>query len=200
MNPLRIPARAIVLSLLLAAGIGNVAAAPAVQGNRISVAAEDVQHYLAGSFPQTHDTLGGLLALTVSDPRLALPPGNRLQMRFDLAMASAGSAPVAVGNVQLSSALRYDTQKQGFFLDQPTVDGFTPAAAGGRLDSKTRELLNLWLTDYARKEPVYRIDPAIAAMMGTLQVQSAAVENGQLVVHFNQDVEALIPPGLLKGG
>lgn len=191
--------RGIALALLLAVGTGAAVAAPVVQGNRISVTAEDVQHHLHDSFPQTHDTLGGLLALTVSDPRLALPPGNRLQLRFDLAMATAGSAPVAVGNVQLSSALRYDTQQQGFFLDQPTVDGFTPAAAGGDLDASTRGLLNVWLADYARKEPIYRLDPAIAAMMGTLQVQSAAVEDGRLVVHFNQDVEALVPPGLLEG-
>ncbi len=35
--------------------------------------------------------------------------------------------------------------------------------------------------------------------MGALQVQSAAVENGRLVVHFNQNVESLVPASLLQG-
>ncbi|HEY0334378.1 MAG TPA: DUF1439 domain-containing protein [Stenotrophomonas sp.] len=190
-----------VLAVALCAGLAtaSVCAAPAVHGNQISVEPGDVQQYLSSSFPQTHDALGGLLELTVSQPKLSVPPGSRLNLNFDLAMSTAGSAPVPVGNVALSSALRYDTARQGFFLDQPSVDGFKPARAGGDLDTRTRELLNVWLVDYARKEPIYRIDPAIASLMGALQVQSATVENGRLVVHFNQDVESLVPAALLQG-
>jgi len=190
------------MSALALAGAGGIAtmadAAPQIQGNRVSVDAGDVQQYLGGTFPQTHDALGGLLELTVSRPQLALPPGNRLNLSFDLAMATAGGAPTPVGNVALSSALRYDTARQGFFLDQPTVDDFKPAQAGGRLDSRTRELLNVWLADYARREPIYKLDPAVASLMGALQVESAAVENGRLVVHFNQNVESMVPASLLQ--
>lgn len=190
------------LAAALALAIPSVAsvarAAPAIQGKQVSVDAGDVQQYLGGTFPQTHDALGGLLELTVSHPQLKLPPGNRLDLSFDLAMATAGGAPVPVGNVGLSSALRYDAARQGFFLDQPTVDRFDPAQSGGRLDSRTRELLNVWLADYARKEPIYKLDPSIASLMGTLQVESAAVENGRLVVHFNQNVESLVPAALLQ--
>jgi len=188
-------------ALVLASSLGACAqanAAPQVQGRQISVDANDVQQYLGGTFPQKHDALGGLLELTVSHPQLVLPPGNRLNLSFDLAMATAGSAATPVGNVALSSALRYDTARQGFFLDQPTVDDFKPAQAGGRLDSRTRELLNVWLADYARREPIYKLDPAIASLMGTLQVESATVEDGRLVVHFNQNIESLIPAGLLQ--
>lgn len=173
-------------------------AAPSIRGSQVSVEASDVQQYLGGTFPQTHDALGGLLELTVSHPQLKLPPGNRLNLSFDLAMATAGGAPTPVGNVALSSELRYDTARQGFFLEQPTVDAFQPAQAGGRLDSRTRELLNVWLADYARREPIYKLDPAVASLMGTLQVESAAVENGRLVVHFNQNVESLVPASLLQ--
>lgn len=192
-------ALALSLALLLPLHWSTASAEPQVKGSQVSVEAGDVQQYLAGTFPQTHDALGGLLELTVSHPKLALPPGNRLDLGFDLAMATAGGAPMQVGNVGLSSALRYDTARQGFFLDQPTVDRFTPAQAGGKLDSRTRELLNVWLADYARREPIYKLDPAIASVMGALQVQSAAVENGRLVVHFNQNVESLVPASLLQG-
>ncbi|HYP72162.1 MAG TPA: hypothetical protein VEP93_14835, partial [Variovorax sp.] len=60
------------------------------------------------------------------------------------------------------------------------------------------ELLNVWLTDYARREPIYKLDPAVASLMGALQVESAAVENGRLVVHFNQNVESMVPASLLQ--
>jgi hypothetical protein len=183
-------------TVLIAAAVG-AQAAPSVSGRQLSVGASDVQQYLDGSFPRTQDALGGLIAMTMSHPQLTLPQGNRLDLGFDVAMATAGSAPAPLGKVKLSSGLRYDAQTQGFHLDQPTVDDFTPANNGGRLDSRTRSLLNAWLTDYARREPIYKIDPTVASVLGALQVQSAQVQNGKLVVTFNQDLGKLVPAGVL---
>ncbi|MNK20600.1 hypothetical protein D3C87_388420 [compost metagenome] len=196
MNARPLLSRLAVCTVLIAAAVG-AQAAPSVSGRQLSVGAADVQHYLDGSFPRTQDALGGLIAMTMSHPKLALPQGNRLDLGFDVAMATAGSAPAALGKVKLSSGLRYDAQTQGFHLDQPTVDDFTPANNGGRLDSRTRSLLNAWLTDYARREPIYKIDPTVAGVLGALQVQSAQVENGKLVVTFNQDLGKLVPAGML---
>lgn len=175
---------------------GTVQAAPQVAGRQLTIGADDVQKYLDGSFPRTQDALGGLLALTVSQPRLTLPAGSRLNLQFDLSMATAGGTPVPVGNVALSSALRYDSQTQGFHLEDPTVDDFRPAHSGGKVDSRTRNLVNVWLADYARREPIYRIDPTVANLLGALQVQSVAIQNGRLAVDFNQDISTLVPAGL----
>jgi len=183
-------------TVLIAAAIG-AQAAPSISGRELAVGATDVQQYLDGSFPRTQDALGGLIALTMSHPQLSLPAGERLDLGMDLALATAGGTPTNLGKVKLSSGLRYDAQTQGFHLDQPTVDDFTPANNGGRLDSRTRSLLNAWLTDYARREPIYKIDPTVASVLGALQVQSAQVENGKLVVTFNQDLGKLIPAGML---
>ncbi len=196
MNARPLLSRIAACTVLIAAAVG-AQAAPSVSGRQLSVGASDVQQYLDGSFPRTQDALGGLIAMTMSHPQLALPQGNRLDLGFDIAVATAGSAPAALGKVKLSSGLRYDAQTQGFHLDQPTVDDFTPANNGGRLDSRTRSLLNAWLTDYARREPIYKIDPTVASVLGALQVQSAQVENGKLVVTFNQDLGKLIPAGML---
>lgn len=196
MNTRPLLSRLAACTVLIAAAVG-AQAAPSVSGRQLSVGASDVQQYLDGSFPRTQDALGGLIAMTMSHPQLALPQGNRLDLGFDIAMATAGSAPAALGKVKLSSGLRYDAQTQGFHLDQPTVDDFTPANNGGRLDSRTRSLLNAWLTDYARREPIYKIDPTVASVLGALQVQSAQVENGKLVVTFNQDLGKLVPAGML---
>jgi len=88
----------------------------------------------------------------------------------------------------MSSGLRYDPQDNALYLDQPTVDDVQPASSGQRVDEQTRVLLNLWLTDYARKEPLYRLDPTLVANLGGVKVESARVENGHIVVRFNQPV------------
>jgi hypothetical protein len=59
---------------------------------------------------------------------------------------------------------------------------------GQRVDEQTRVLLNLWLADYARKEPLYKLDPALLANFGDVKVESARIENGHIVVRFNQPV------------
>lgn len=196
MNARPLLSRLAACTVLIAVAVG-AQAAPSVSGRQLSVGASDVQQYLDGSFPRTQDALGGLIAMTMSHPQLTLPQGNRLDLGFDVAMATAGSAPAPLGKVKLSSGLRYDAQTQGFHLDQPTVDDFTPANNGGRLDSRTRSLLNAWLTDYARREPIYKIDATVASVLGALQVQSAQVQNGKLVVTFNQDLGKLVPAGVL---
>lgn len=183
-------------TVLIAAAVG-AQAAPSIEGRQLSVDAADVQEYLDSSFPRTQDALGGLVALTMSHPQLSLPAGERLNLGMDVALATAGGTPATLGKVKLSSGLRYDAQTQGFHLEQPSMDDFVPAQQGARLDSRTRALLNAWLSDYARREPIYRIDPAVAGLLGTLQVQSAQVKDGRLQVTFNQDLGTMIPPGLL---
>ena len=183
-------------TVLVAAAIG-AQAAPSIEGRQLSVGAGDVQQYLEGSFPRTQDALGGLIALTMSHPQLTLPAGERLNLGMDIALATAGGAPAKLGTVKLSSGLRYDQQTQGFHLQQPTMEDFVPAQQGARLDSRTKSLLNAWLGDYAQREPIYRIDPAVAGLLGTLQVQSAQVKNGRLQVTFNQDLGTMVPAGLL---
>ncbi len=193
------PVRRLLLTAVLAAacGLSPVLAAPQIQGNRVAVAAPDVQGYLYGNFPRTEQALGGLLSLTISEPNVDLPPGNRMALAFDLALATLGGAPVPVGNVQLTSGLRYDANTQGFHLEQPSIDGFRPATPGAQLDPRARGLLNAWLADYARQEPVYRIDPTLGQLLGALQVRSARVENGKVVLEFNQDLDKLGPAYLL---
>lgn len=173
-------------------------AAPQLQGKRMTIGADDVQGYLDDSFPRSQSALGGLLSLTVSQPKLALPAGSRLQLGFDLGVATAGGSAVPVGNVMLSSALRYDTSTRGFHLEQPTIEDFRGATAGAELDGSTRALLNSFLADYARREPIYRIDPSMAALLGALQVESVGIENGRIAVQFNQDLKRLIPQSLLQ--
>jgi hypothetical protein len=177
--------------LLLGLHACTALAAPQVDGRQVRVPAADAQQFLDGRFPHRQDMLGGLAEVTVSRPRLAIPPGDRMQLGLDVALATAGGTPVPMGQLVLTSALRYDTAQRALFLEQPRIEAFHPTGGGEGLDQASRSLLNAWLVDYSRREPVYRIDPALAALVGGLDVSSAGVEDGQLVVTFNQDIGAM---------
>ena len=88
----------------------------------------------------------------------------------------------------MTSGLRYDSQAIALYLDQPTLDNVQPASGGERIDEQTRMLLNLWLADYARKQPLYRLDPALAANLGGLKVESTSIEDGMIKLRLNQPV------------
>jgi hypothetical protein len=184
-SPLGTYIKAAWLALLLAS-TPAMAGAPS---NEISVATPQVQQYLDSAFPRQYEALGGLFTLAARDPKLTIPAtGERLLMAFSASAASAGGSETPVGRIEMSSGLRYDPQGYALYLDQPTVDNVRPAAQGQRVDEQTRVLLNLWLADYARKEPLYKLDPALLANFGDVKVESARIENGHIVVRFNQPV------------
>ena len=183
--PFGVRFKAVWLALLLV-GAPAMAQAPS---NEINVAAPQVQQYLDSAFPREYEALGGLFTLTARDPKLTIPTsGERLLMAFSASASSAGGSDTPVGRIEMSSGLRYDPQGYALYLDQPTVDDVQPASPGQRVDEQTRVLLNLWLADYARKEPLYKIDPALLANFGSVKVESARIENGHIVVRFNQPV------------
>ena len=184
-SPLGTYFKAAWLALLLASA-SAMAQAPT---NEISVATPQVQQYLDSAFPREYEALGGLFTLTARDPKLTIPAtGDRLLMAFSASAASAGGSDTPVGRIEMSSGLRYDPQDYALYLDQPTVDNVQPASPGQRVDEQTRVLLNLWLADYARKEPLYKLDPTLLANFGDVKVESARIENGHIVVRFNQPV------------
>ena len=179
--------KAACLALLLASG--SAIAAEGAQDKEMRVDAPRVQQYLDGAFPQDYEALGGLFTLTARDPRIEIPAsGQRLRMSFSASASSSGGDDTPLGRVLMSSGLRYDPQGLALYLDQPTLDEVQPASPGQRVDEQTRMLLSLWLADYAGKEPLYRIDPAMLANFGTLQVESTRIENGHIVVRFNQPI------------
>lgn len=169
--------------------------AQTIKGNEVSVTGAEVQQYLSAEFPQDYDALGGLLTLTLSGPQLSIPgEGQRLLLGVDAKAASGGGGATPIGRLWLSSGLRFDPQRRALLLDQPALDRIDPASPGQKVDGRTQMLINLWLADYAEKEPLYQLDTATTALLGDLQVVSTAIENGRVVVRFNRDIGAA--PGL----
>ncbi|TBV75071.1 MULTISPECIES: DUF1439 domain-containing protein [Pseudoxanthomonas] len=176
-------ATALVIAPITAASWAQAQSSSQAPSNELSVSATQVQGFLEHEFPRDFQALGGLVSMTASNPQLRIPPGSdRVQMQFD---ASASGNPL--GRVWLSSGLRYDPQAMTLYLDAPTVDRVA-ATNGGELHERDRQLVSLFLQDYARSEPLYRLDPKLLASLGDVRVQSARVRDGRIVVQFDQPV------------
>lgn len=170
-------------TVLWAAWVSAAAWAQSPPSNALAVSAAQVQGYLQSEFPRDFQALGGLVSMTASNPQLSIPAdGDRVQMQFD-----ASNGGQALGRVWLSSGLRYDRQAMALYLEAPTVDRVVPTS-DQELRERDRQLVSLFLQDYARSEPLYRLDPQLLASLGNVRVESARVANGQIVVQLNQPV------------
>lgn len=156
-------------------------------GDQVTFSQPQLQHALNRNFPKHYDELGGLVSLTLTNPRLWIPEDEqRLQLDFDVGLSALGSDSLATdGHFSLSSSLRYDPQTRGLHLASPRIERVDLPALGGVMSASSRELLNSWLTDYAREEPVYRFDNTLLDRLGARRIDTTTIEDGQVVVHLD---------------
>ena len=78
----------------------------ALLGDDLRFTPMQLQHSLDRNFPRHYDKLGGLVSLTLMNPRLAIPEdGNRLRLDFDLGLGALGSdSSKSSGHFALTSA------------------------------------------------------------------------------------------------
>ncbi|MEO6263956.1 MAG: DUF1439 domain-containing protein [Luteimonas sp.] len=170
------------------AGCSTLGAVAGLLGNQVSFTAPQLQGYLDKRFPRDYDKLGGLVTLSVLNPRLSIPQGSsRLRLDFDVGFGTLGrdsSAPS--GHFAVASGLRFDLDTRGLHLDHPTLESVDVPSLGGAMHGTGRELINRWLSDYARDEPVYRFDDSLLQRLGSRRIGSTTIENGLVVVHLDQ--------------
>jgi hypothetical protein len=174
--------------LLCLAACSTLNAVGALLGDQVSFTAPQLQGYLDRRFPRDYDKLGGLVTLTVLNPRLSIPPGSsRLQLDFDIGLGGLGQdSSRPSGHFAVASGLRFDTGTRGLHLDQPTLESVDVPAMGGAMNTTGRELINRWLVDYARDEPVYKFDDSLLSKLGSRRIDTTTIENGLVVVHLDQ--------------
>jgi hypothetical protein len=178
----------VMASVVMLGGCSTLGAVAGLLGNQVSLTAPQLQGYLDKRFPRDYDKLGGLVTLTVLNPRLSIPPGShRLQLDFDVGFGALGQGSgTPSGHFAVASGLRFDMQSRGLHLDQPTLESVDVPALGGMMNGTGRELINRWLSDYARDEPVYRFDDSLLQRLGSRRIGSTTIENGRVVVHLDQ--------------
>lgn len=176
----------LLLSMLLIAGCSTLSAVGALLGNEVMFSQPQLQQSLDRNFPKHFEKLGGLVSLTLLNPRLSIPQGsNRLRLDFDLGVGALGSdSSRPTGRFALTSALRFDPATRGLHLQDPSIESVDVPALGGAMNSSARGLLNSWLVDYARDEPVYRFDNTLLDRLGARRIGSTEIDNGMVVVHL----------------
>lgn len=174
--------------LLSTACVAACASLGALLGDQLVFTAPQLQQQLDRRFPRDYDKLGGLVTLNVRNPRLSIPPGSsRLRLDFDVGIGTLGRAATgSAGHVAIASGLRFDPGTRGLHLDRPTLESADLTAAGGALGGAGRELVNRWLADYARNEPVYTFDHGLWERLGARRIGTTTIEHGQVVVHLDQ--------------
>lgn len=178
---------AAVLGLFLAAcstlnGLG------ALLGNEVRFTPMQLQSSLDRNFPRHYDKLGGLVSMTLLNPRLTIPQGSeRLRVDFDIGVGALGSdSSRPSGHFALTSALRYDPGTRGLHLKEPRIEEVNVPGLGGAMNASSRAMLNSWLVEYAREEPVYRFDNSLLDKLGSRRIGTTAIEQGTVVVHLDQ--------------
>ena len=178
-----LPLLALIVALLLAAcsSMGNAL----LLGRDIAFSAPQLQSQLNRAFPRDYKKLGGLVALSLLNPRLSLPGGGRLQLEFDLGIGGLGqSSRTPSGRFALQSGLRFDTQTLGLHLDRPEIVSVDVPRLGGAMNDTARSMLNSWLLDYARQEPVYRLDDGTLGRLASRRIQRVDIDPGTVTLRL----------------
>lgn len=176
------------LLALLVAACSTIGAVSAWLNDQVSFTPSQLQHSLDRRFPRTFDKLGGLVSVTLANPRLSIPPGDtRLRLEFDMGLGALRSEGNPTGHLALASGLRYDPSTQGLHLVDPDLLQFDLPGSGSLLKGGARGIVNSLLAEYARSEPVYRLDPDLLEKLPSgKRIGTVDIERGVVVVHLDR--------------
>lgn len=155
-------------------------------GRDISFTAAQLQEQLDRKFPRDYRKLGGLVSISLLNPRLSLPGGGRLKLDFDIGIGGMGNASRnPSGHFTLESGLRFDAGSRGLHLDNPEIVAVDVPALGGAMNNSARSMLNSWLLDYAREEPVYRLDDSTFGRIAARRIDRVNIDSGIITLQLD---------------
>lgn len=171
-------------ALLISTACSTVGAL--LSADTLKFSEQEIQQRLVKSFPRDYEKLGGLVTITLMNPRLAIPPGERrLRADFDVALGALGhAARTPEGAFTLTSSLRYDPATRGLHLFEPRIENVEVGSLGGRMGDSLRGALNEWLADWSKKEPIYQFDDSLIGRVGARRVEGTMIQDGQVVVQL----------------
>lgn len=173
------------LLLLAATACTSLGVVSAWLNDQVAFSAPQLQRQLDTRFPRTFDKLGGLVSVTLDAPRLSIPQGDRrLRLDFDVGVGGV-AADARPGHLALVSGLRYDPSTRGLHLENPELLQFDLPGANGLLLGGARGVVNSLLAEYARSEPVYRLDDDLLSKLPAgKHVGNVDIRDGRVVVHL----------------
>lgn len=156
--------------------------------NQVSFTPAQLQAHLDKHYPRQYDQLGGLVTLSVMNPQVAIPPDStRLHLDFDIGIEGLGMrSDRPAGHIALTSGLRYDPRSNALYMEEPTLESAELPLLGGRMNATGRDLINGWLRDYARAEPVYKFDPEMQKKLGERRIAGTLIRNERVVIELDR--------------
>lgn len=155
-------------------------------GRDIQFNAPQLQAQLDRKFPRDYRKLGGLVSISLLNPRLELPGGGRLHLEFDMSLSGMGaSSRSPSGHFTIESGLRFDPGTRGLHLDNPEIVNVDVPVLGGVMNATTRAMLNTWLLDYAREEPVYRLDDSTFGRIASKRIERVDIDSGVITLKLD---------------
>lgn len=171
---------------MLVAACSTLDGAAALLGRDISFTAPQLQSQLDRKFPRDYKKLGGLVSISLLNPRLSLPGGGRLKLDFDIGIGGMGNASRnPAGHFALESGLRFDAGSRGLHLDNPEIVAVDVPQLGGVMNNSARSMLNSWLVDYAREEPVYRLDDSTFGRIASRRIDRVNIDSGLITLQLD---------------
>ncbi len=155
-------------------------------GRDIHFTAPQLQAQLDRKFPRDYRKLGGLVSISLLNPRLSLPGGGRLQLEFDIGLAgTGGGSRNPSGHFSVESGLRFDAATHGLHMDNPEIVNVNVPSLGGVMNGTARGMLNNWLLDYAREEPVYRLDDSTIGRIAARRIERVDIDSGVITLKLD---------------
>jgi len=155
-------------------------------GRDITFTAPQLQAQLDRKFPRDYRKLGGLVNISLLNPRLSLPGGGRLKLDFDIGVGGMGNGSRnPSGHFALESGLRFDAGTRGLHLDNPEIVQVDVPSLGGVMNNSARSMLNNWLLDYAREEPVYRLDDSAFGRIASRRIDRVDIDSGLITLRLD---------------
>ena len=155
-------------------------------GRDIQFTQPQLQSQLERRFPRDYQKLGGLVSVTLLNPRLSLPGSGRLQLEFDIGLAGmGGGSRDPSGHFIVQSGLRFDAGTRGLHMENPEIVNVNVPALGGAMNGTARSMLNSWLLDYARDEPVYRLDDSTLGRIAANRIGRIDIDTGIITLKLD---------------
>lgn len=177
---------ATLLLILATAACTSLGVVSAWLNDQVAFSAPQLQRQLDMRFPRTFDTLGGLVEVTLDDPRLSIPRGER-RLRLDFDVGIGGVADGGPGYLAVASGLRYDPATRSLHLQDPELLEFDLPGANRLLSGGARGVVNSLLAEYARNEPVYRLDDDLLAKLPAgKHIGDVEIIDGRVVVRLER--------------
>lgn len=178
-----IAAALLLVSLLLLAGCSSMGTLWNWMGGRVVVTEAELQQRLDRRFPREFEAVGGIAALTLSQPQAQLQD-DQLSLAFDLQASVAGLRLPLRGHFAFASGLRFDRGTQALYLEQPRLTRLDlPQVPGAPEHDQLFALADAMLAEYALAEPVYVLSERRQAQVPRgREIYRVDIEDGRIVI------------------